>query len=178
TVHAFVDESQRGSRYYLAAAIVEPARLGPTRRALRALLMPGQREIHFCKEKPPRQRSVSDAVARLPVKVRIYHRTCGRQNEPARQQCVSAMVRDLLDIDARRLVIDSRDERDMHDQRTLHEALVKRPQESSLVYEHGPSTGDALLWIADVAAWCYGAGGSWRTRINPIIGAVHDGDRP
>jgi hypothetical protein len=52
TVHAFVDESRRNSTYYVAAAIAVPAQLTRTRRTMRSLLLPGQREIHFYKERP------------------------------------------------------------------------------------------------------------------------------
>ena len=55
TVHAFVDESRHGSRYFVAAAIARPQNLRPLRRDLRSLLLPGQRELHFKKEKEPRR---------------------------------------------------------------------------------------------------------------------------
>jgi hypothetical protein len=178
TVHAFVDESQRGSRYYLAAAIVEPAKLGPTRRAMRSLLMPGQREIHFKQEKPERRRRLADIIAALPVEVHIYHRSYHRRDEPARQECLMPLIRDLLAIDAHRLVIDSREDRNAHDERTIRTALGGHRHSTKLVYEHAPSTSETLLWIADVAVWCYGAGGDWRIRIKSIIGAVQDLDYP
>jgi hypothetical protein len=172
-VHAFVDESQRGSRYYLAAAIVEPARLGPTRRALRALLMPGQREIHFKQEKPERRRRLADVIASMPIEVRIYHHAYHRHDEPARQKCLQGLANDLLSRRAQRLLIDSRQDRDAHDRHTLHRTLGRQ---STLVYGHTSSTQDPLLWIADVVGWCYGAGGDWRMRVKPITGAALDMD--
>jgi hypothetical protein len=53
TVHAFVDESARPPRYLVSAAIVEPAHVRRLRQSMRALLLPGQREPHFKKEKTP-----------------------------------------------------------------------------------------------------------------------------
>jgi hypothetical protein len=85
TVHAFVDESRRNSTYYVAAAIVVPAQLTQTRKAMRSLLLPGQREIHFHQEKSPRRRAIADIVARLPIEVQSYHGQCARHDEPARQ---------------------------------------------------------------------------------------------
>jgi hypothetical protein len=174
TVHAFVDESARPPHYLIAAAIVEPSRVRLLRQSMRALLMPGQRELHFKKEKPIRRRALADAIARLPVEVCVYSRTCPRLDEPARQACFAQLVDDLLARRAHRLVIDSRNEQDIHDERTLRRLLGSQPSASRLVYEHVDSTNESLLWIADVAAWCFGAGREWRKRIDPIITDVID----
>jgi hypothetical protein len=177
TVHAFVDESRRNSTYYVAAAIVVPGQLTRTRKAMRSLLLPGQREIHFYKEKPPRRRAIVDYIARLPIEVEIYHRQCARHDEPTRQACLRQLADSLLQRRAQRLVIDSRQDRDAHDRHTLYEAM-KEWHEPELVYEHMSSTSDQLLWIADVAAWCYGTGGDWRCRIMPIIAKTYDVNCP
>jgi hypothetical protein len=174
TVHAFVDESARPPQYLIAAAIVEPSRVRLLRQAMRALLMPGQRELHFKNERPIRRRCVADEIARLPVEVRIYSRSCPKLGEPARQACVAQLVNDLLTRRAHRLVFDSRNEQDIHDERTLRRLLGSHPSASQLVYEHVDSTSESLLWIADVAAWCFGAGREWRKRIEPIVTDIVD----
>lgn len=176
TVHAFADESRRGSTYLVAAAIAEPAKLRRLRRDLRCLLLSGQREVHFKREKEPRQRALAAAVSRLPVEVLIYYRSCGRQDEPARQACIERITRDLLDRGAHRLVLDSRADRDIHDARTIRKALGRRARETNFVYEHVDSTIEPLLWVADSAAWCFHAGGHWRKRISGIVASVVDLD--
>jgi hypothetical protein len=178
TVHAFVDESRRNSTYYIAAAIVASGEVDRTRKAMRSLLMPGQREIHFHNEKPPRRRTIADTIIRLPVEVQIYHCQCGRHDESARQACLFRLVGNLIDRKAQRLVIDSRQDRDVIDQRTLYRAMGKGPHETGLVHQHMSSTCDELLWLADIAAWCYGNGGDWRARVMPIVSTVCDADRP
>lgn len=174
TVHAFVDESARPPQYLIAAAIVEPSRVRLLRQSMRALLMPGQRELHFKKEKPIRRRALADAVARLPVEVCLYSQSWQRHDEPARQACMAQLVSDLLARGAQRLVIDTCNVRDAHDERTLRGALGPLPSESQLVYEHVDSTSESLLWIADIAAWCFGAGREWRKRIDPVVSTVVD----
>ncbi|GAB3468341.1 DUF3800 domain-containing protein [Actinophytocola sediminis] len=176
TVHAFVDESARPPRYLITAAIVEPANVRRLRQALRALLRPGQRELHFYKERPAHRRQLADTIARLPVEVTVYLRTWHRDYEPARQDCLARLVGDLLSRQAHRLVIDSRNEQDIYDERTLRRFLGPHPSGSELVYEHVDSTSEALLWIADIAGWCYGAGGEWRKRIDPVVSRVVDVD--
>ena len=173
-VHAFVDESVRPPQYLIAAAIVEPSRVRLLRQSMRALLMPGQRELHFKKEKPLRRRCLADAIARLPVEVCVYSRSWHGHDEAARQECMAQLVQDLLARQAHRLVIDTRNIRDAHDERTLRAALGSHPSMSRLVYEHVDSTSESLLWIADVVAWCFGAGRDWRKRIDPIVNTVVD----
>jgi hypothetical protein len=170
TVHAFVDESKRSQRYLMAAAIVRPAHLDPVRRAIRTLLLPGQRELHFHNEKQPRQRMLADAIARLPIEVSIYTTSAASRNEePAREACVRRLAGDLADRHAHRLVLDSRQERDKLDKRTIRTVLLHHAYGADLVYEHVESPQECLLWIADAAGWCYGAGGQWRRRIDPVI---------
>jgi hypothetical protein len=141
---------------------------------MRGLLMPGQRELHFKKEKPTRRRALADAIARLPVEVSVYSRSCQRLDELVRQACFAQLVDDLLARQAHRLVIDSRNEQDIYDERTLRRLLGSQPSASQLVYEHVDSTSESLLWIADIAAWCFGAGPEWRKRIDPIVSTVVD----
>ncbi|WP_436492077.1 hypothetical protein [Actinokineospora sp. HUAS TT18] len=176
SIHAFIDESRRGSRYFVAAALVHPGHLRALRRELVALLIRGQREIHFHNEKEPRQRLLADTIARMPVQLSVYSRTCARKDEPARQDCIAELTRDLIKSNAQRLVIDSRSHRDTQDSATIRRVLIS--EVTGLTYEHMSSTGDPLLWIPDIAAWCYGAGGDWRKRIAPILSHERDLDIP
>ncbi len=172
TVHVFVDESRRNDTYYLAAAIVRPNNLNPLRARLRGLLCPGQRELHFYKEKAARRRLILSKVSELEVRVDIYRTRCRTSEEHARQECLARLTDDMLDIDGRRLVLDSRRERDVHDKFTIRRALGKHAQETGVVYEHLDSSTEPLLWPADIAGWCHGAGGDWARRIAPVIGNV------
>ena len=178
TVHAFVDESARNGRYLIAAAIVDPAQLSQLRRTMCHLLLPGQRELHFKHEKPSRRRLLADKIACQPVEVHIYARSWHRVDEPARQDCMDRLVRDLIARDAHRMVIDSRRTQDINDERTLRSLLAPLPSASKLVYEHVDSKRESLLWIADAVAWCHGAGGEWRKRVASITAAVVDLDCP
>lgn len=177
-VHAFADESRRGCRYTVVAAIAMPRNLRHLRRDLRGLLLPGQRELHFKKEKEPRQRQLAAAICRLPVEVHVYQRSCERSDEPARQACIQRLTQDLLDRGAHRLAIDSRSNRDVKDEATIHKVIDRHAHSVPLVYEHLSSTSEPLLWVADSAAWCFSAGGHWRQRIKAIVGAVTNLDCP
>lgn len=177
TVHAFVDESRRGRSYLLVAALVEPQDVARQRAALRSMLLPGQRELHFKKEKPQRRRFIASQLVKAKVRAAVYRRSCTTREEAARQDCLGRLVQDLCDLDARRLIIDSREGRDRHDERTVRAALGERPKESGLTYDHVVSTSEPLLWIADAVAWCYGADRTWRQRIAPTVATLTDLDR-
>jgi hypothetical protein len=167
-----VDESRRNDTYYLAAAIVEPQDLKRLRSGLRGLLFPGQRELHFYKEKQGRRKLLLSKVTELGARVDVYRASCRRSEERARQECLARLTSDLLDIEGHRLVLDSREERNAHDQLTIRIALGKHARETGLVYEHITSVEEPLLWLADIAAWCQGAGGDWVRRAAPMIGSV------
>lgn len=169
SLHAFVDESRRRDTYFLAAAVIDPGEVAVLRKLLRGLLFVGQRELHFKKEKPERRKAVLSKLVECGPVVHVYQRDCADSEERARQACLVRMLDDLLDMRLRRLVLDSREERNLHDAQTIRAALGKRPSHSEVVYEHMVSTQEQLLWIADVAAWCAGAGGDWARRVRPLI---------
>jgi len=172
-VHAFIDESGRDRQYLICVAVVDPTKLAPVRKALSALLLPGQRELHFKTEKPPRRRILADRIARLPVTTLIYQTKSTRKTEERdRQRCLEQAVHDLLDLRAHRLVLDTRDLRDAYDRTTIYRVFGLRGLATELPYEHTDSKLAPLLWIPDSVAWCYGAGGDWRRRILPVVSKV------
>lgn len=179
-IHAFVDESIRPGRYQLTAALVKPAHLSQVRRTLRQLRLPGQRTLRFAKEKPDRKRLLADAVARLPVEIRIYAYVGDRRGEALRRRCLELLVSDLLHRQASRLAINSRAHRDTRDAQALRTLLGPRPRATELEYEHVDHS-EPLLWVADIAAWCHGAGRGWHEHVEPNMVAVVDvvnADRP
>ncbi|MEV0676743.1 DUF3800 domain-containing protein [Actinosynnema sp. NPDC050436] len=177
-MHAFVDESRRNDTYLLAMAIVQPKDLSRLRKHLRGLLFPGQRELHFKLEKPARRRFLLAKVVEFGIRVDVYRADCRRGEEAARQQCLVSLADDLLDNQVRRVVFDSRPGRDKLDEITIRGVLGKQAREERVVYEHLDSTSEPLVWLADIVAWCYGAGGDWARRAAPVLGNVIRLDRP
>ncbi len=107
---------------------------------------------------------------KLAVTVRMYSGPClPKTEELVRQDCLHRAIEDLLDLRAHRLVLDTRDHRDVHDHRTLWHALGARPSNTRLTYEHLDSTLEPILWVSDAVAWCFGAGGGWADRVAPLI---------
>jgi len=177
STHAFVDESVRGQRYLVSAALVDPSDLVRLRKALRTLLLPGQRELHFQKEKPQRRRQLADRIVAAGATITVYTACCHNSDEAARRRCLQQLAHDLIAAGTHRLVLDGREGRDVLDARTLRAALGRQPSRGGLTYEHLDSTQEPLLWIPDALGWCYGAQGDWRRRVASAINAVIDCDQ-
>jgi hypothetical protein len=78
TGQVFVDESKQ-REYLLVAAVVMSGDLADARRALRALVMPGQRRLRMKKESDARRGAIVDAIASTGAIATIYE--AGRAGE-------------------------------------------------------------------------------------------------
>jgi hypothetical protein len=165
-VQAFVDESERGL-YLVAAVLLDSSDIERGRRVLRELRKPGQRRVHFAKESDSRRRTILSALARLPIRVRLYE--CGGAPVPARATCLAALVDDLGDLGADRLVIEKLDTQVRADVATIRGRLAAAPVDPPLVYQHLRAYEEPLLWAADAVAWAYGAGPDWRRRMAAML---------
>lgn len=171
-IHAFIDESRRGHTYLMAVVLVTPPQLTPLRQQMRQLLLPGERELHFKKEKDPRRKHLATRLSALAVESLIYTCECDRREEPARQACVTALTVDLVKNGVQRMVLDSREVRNQHDRATIKRTLADTGCTPAVTYEHLEGPSEPLLWIADGIAWCWGARGPWREAISPLITGV------
>jgi hypothetical protein len=163
-VHAYADESAR-QRYLIAALLIDAADFDRTRKVLRELRKPGQRRVHFAKESDPRRRTVVSAMVDLDLRVRVYE--SDGPDVVARATCLGRLVDDVLALGVDRLVLETLESQETADRRTIYERLHGAGR--TLTYEHRRSFEEPLLWVADAAAWCYGAGGDWRRRIKPLV---------
>lgn len=170
--HVFVDESRRRG-YLLVAAVVMPSELDATRRALRSLVMPGQRRLHMTKESNARRDAIIAAIRPSGVEATIYDagRT-HRQELDAREACLRVLVRDAADASHHMIVIEQDDSVRWWDQQRLIEITREVGCRDSLRYEHQRAENELLLGIPDAIAWCWARGGQWRDRINDLVHEV------
>jgi len=161
-----VDESGRRARYYVCAAVVADENVDAVRRLARSFCLPGQRRWHFVHERDSRRRQIVDAlVSSGAVAALVFH---GRGDDTAvRADSFHRMVRQLLDRNVGRLVIESREGRDHLDRQVLVDELRGQPE--GFGYDHMPAHSDPLLWVADAVAWCSSAGGAWGERIQSLV---------
>ena len=172
--HVFVDES-KARHLVLAATVVATDDLAAVRAALRRLLLPGQRRLHFHNEQSARRSRILTTLLGLPVSVRVYE-TAGVTAQ-ARSGCLRALAADLDALDARRLVLEV-DEVFRDDDTVILTAATRRLRaRGEFTFDLVPPAAEPLLWVSDAVAWCHARGGHWRRRAAPLI-VTRKGARP
>lgn len=167
--HGFLDESRRGTTYLIVAVVVRPRELDRIRSALRRLVKPGQRRVHFKKEGDSRRRELVARLREMELQAGVWT-VRDSDDVRARQLCLSAAATWLQEFGVTRLAIESCAHQDLRDRQTLASALEK--VDEPFTYEHLRPAEDPLLWASDALAWCFGAGGDWRQRVQPMLDAV------
>lgn len=169
--HGFVDESARGPDYYLCAVITRATDVRAVRRTAQSFRKPGQNTVHFSKERNSRRNEIVNGFLRSGlVRARLYF---GKGNETVvRSRAMRQLAHDLVALRTDRLIIESRSGRDHRDRQVLSDIL--RATGSDLAYQHCTAPADAGLWVADAFAWCYSAGGRWRSNLTPVLDCEYD----
>jgi hypothetical protein len=167
--HGFLDESRRGTTYLVVAVFVRPRELDTIRSALRRLVKPGQRRVHFKKESDSRRRELVSRLREMGLRAGVWT-VRDSDDVHARQLCLSAAATWLHELGVTRLAIESCAHQDVRDRQTLASVLEK--VDEPFTYEHLRPAEDPLLWASDALAWCFGAGGDWRQRVQPMLDAV------
>jgi hypothetical protein len=161
--HVFVDESK--SRGLLMAAARCPAGdVAVNRKALRALLLPGQERLHFNHETDARRKQILRMIGDFHTLVDLYHAT--PETLSNRRRCLEAIVRDSAD-DAERLIIERDESTFDHDRGTLH-AACHRHRCFDLRWELLAPKLDPLLWVPEAVAAAWARGGHWRRLVEPF----------
>ncbi len=105
----FVDETKHRA-YLMVAAVLLPADVAPLRRAVRGLVLPGQRRVHMKKESAARRRLIADTIVRSGVTAVIFDAGDTYPSEfDARQACLQGVISYADDAAATRLVLEQDD---------------------------------------------------------------------
>jgi hypothetical protein len=86
----FVDES-KAKGYTMVAVAVATHDASTLRQQMRALVLPGQRRIHFTNESDSRRRAVLSRLCDLGVRADVVH-SDERSESAARLSCLAAIV--------------------------------------------------------------------------------------
>ena len=151
-MQAFVDESYSEDRYAFGAAILCPVDIGVARERMRALLLPGQRKVHWRDEGSKRRRQILDVIASIPSNHLVVTRKSPRSERPERRRrlCMERLVVELAEREVELAVFESSLRRDDQRDRDLLKALrVRRVVTSSLKIDHRLGSTEPLLWIPD-----------------------------
>lgn len=170
-VHVFVDETkERG--YLLAAAAVPSADIAAARQAVRTLILPRQRRIHFKSESDARRNKILDLITELDLGAVLYAATGHKDQIEARAASLTRLVEDLATTNVERVVLERDDAAVKADRMLLFAAVRAAGLTDQLRYDHLRAHEDCLLAIPDALAWCWARGGHWRTKVQGIVTEV------
>jgi len=164
----YVDESKaRG--YFLVATSSDLNMLKSSEKALKSLLKPRQRRIHFKSESDSRRRQILSLMSKLELRVSVF--VCqGLPDKEARVLCLEALVGMAVESEIFSLVIERDESLVQADRRII--AGIFMSQESSFDYLHVGPHEHPLLWVSDAVAWTFTSGGDWLRRSSPIVDEV------
>ena len=137
--------------------------------------MPGQRRLHMKTERDSRRRQIVAALVEARVKVVVYD--AGRRYRTdlqARGECLRGVVADAARwVGSTRLVLEQDDSLVRWDSQRLIELAREAGCRDRLGYGHERAAAEQLLAVPDAVAWCWGRGGDWRRRVEPVVSGVH-----
>lgn len=163
-IHVFVDETKsRG--LLMAAARCQAEDVAVNRKALRALLLPGQERLHFNHERDPQRRRILRLISEFRLTVDIYQ--ADRDNAASRHRCLEAIVRDNAKV-AERVVVERDESTYESDGKALNAATYRFGCHGQLRWDLLMPKEDALLWVPDAVAWCWRRGGQWQKLVRPF----------
>lgn len=172
-LHAFVDESYRTGSYLLCAAVFGSKQVVAARRSMSSLLRTGQARIHMAKENDGRRRSLLTEIAAMNASAQLVAvQVSGKSIRVARDIALAELTEQLVELDVRRLVIESCDQ-DRRDMQIIGDGLARLSRSGTVAIHHLRPHDEPLLWIPDAIAWAYGKGGKdWRSLVDPLISRV------
>ncbi len=168
----YVDES-KAKAYLLVAVIIAPGQAAGFRKRMVGLRMPKQGHIHFVNERDSRRKMILDELVDMGIQSKVYS-ISGLNPIAARPQLLGALMDDLAEIEASKLIFERDDSAQKADEFVLRNGLVKRNLKNSVEYSHLGKSEEPLLWIADAIAWSFARGGDFGRRVRPLIISVQE----
>lgn len=136
-------------------------------RALRDLLKPGQRRIHFKSESDSRRRQILSRMCTLDVRVAVWI-VKQRSDKEARPLSLGALTAEAARAGVAQLIIERDESLERADRRLIADA-IRRAGSPDIQYRHVAPHEHPLLWVSDAVAWCYSNGGDWIRRVDGIV---------
>lgn len=163
----FVDESKTKG-YTMVAAIVADDAVPALRGDVRSLVLPGQRRIHFTKERDKRKRLILSRLVDLGVRAQVFY-CAAKSAVVGREVCLTAIVAHAVEHKCFRIVFERDESTERADRKFLYGEVRKRGLADVFKYDFKASHDEPLLWIPDAIAWSHVKGGDWKRRTKPLV---------
>jgi hypothetical protein len=162
-----VDET-KARRYRLAAVAVDGPDVASSRAALRALLRPGRRSLHFRKESDRRRRAILTCLGSLDWRGTVVASEWGVARL-ARADCLRMVIDYAVAVGAQSVVLERDGAALAADRKVFYSYLQRHVSAGQMAYRHAARHEASLLWIPDAVAWCVARGGDWRRRVEDRV---------
>ena len=168
--HIYIDESVRNS-YLIALVIIQDNQISEIRKKVGILGQLFRGHIHMKKAHKRLKRRILNDVMTYDLKTVIVEDLNFRDRKYlSRQICLRSVFEFASEMDVDRIVLDrsSSHEKDLI---TYQKSSRKFPTLPENLH-HIASRQEPLLWLPDIFAWSYGAGGIWRQSIDEKISFI------
>ncbi len=168
--HVYADESIR-STYLIVMVLIEDKSIDKIRKSIRKFAKRNRKNLHMFHATPGFKNRVLKEVMSYYLQIVIVEDLNFRYRKYlSRQICLRSAFEFASEMDVDRIVLD-RSSSQHKDLITYKKSSRKFPTLPENLH-HIPSRQEPLLWLPDIFAWSYGAGGIWRERIDEKISFI------
>jgi hypothetical protein len=168
--HIYIDESVR-INYIVPLVIVETEKIKEIRKSLRQFVKNNHKNIHMFKANKAFKNRILKEVMSYDLEIVIIEDLNFRfRKSLSRQICLRSGFEYISKFDINRIVLDRSNSQEK-DLITYQKSSRKFPTLPENLH-HIASRQEPLLWLPDIFAWSYGAGGIWRERIDEKISFI------
>jgi hypothetical protein len=162
-----IDESIRG-KYYLIFVLIEHSIIRKIRKSLNNFSNQNRVKIHMYHFNHRLKNKIINDVIKYDIDVVIVEDLSFKTRKTqSRQICLRAGFEYAAKNQISRIMLD-RSNTTVLDLQTYKKVKHKFPHLPRTIY-HLPSKQEPLLWLADIFAWSYGAGGNWRKLVDEKV---------
>ena len=168
--HVYIDESIRAT-YLIALVVIEDKSLDKIRKSIRRFAKKNRKNLHMFHATPGFKNKVLKEVMSYDLQIVIIEDLNFRYRKYlSRQICLRSVFECAAEMDIDRIVLDrsSSQEKDL----TTYQKSSRKFHTLPENLHHIASRQEPLLWLPDIFAWSYGAGGIWRERIDEKISFI------
>lgn len=167
--NVYIDESQRGNRYYICVVSVPESEMQTIRAFLRTSCPSGVSRIHMHATSQNLQRHLLRTIKdfNLDITLVATRKVRGDSHLAPRERCLCAAFAIAQSVSVRNIFLENSNS--IHWDKQLISRFINDTRQPMPYISHANPAFEPLLWLPDIVAWGYGRGGDWRTLTAPLL---------
>jgi hypothetical protein len=168
----FVDESLRGSSYFLCSVRIPEGKIAASRASLQSIVGRGHRRFHMTHEMHSVRQRALQVISELDFYAAVFvaKKLTGDSNFDLRERCLFAAFKHSINSGAGQLWLE-RSSTPYLDKQCIERFLRESPKPFPYISHQTPEN-EPLLWIPDILAWSYGRKGAWRAKASSLLNEI------